>query len=264
MMKLTRTVFGISAAITAGLLTATGASAATMVGTELLLSVDVSGSVDNNEFDLQREGYATAFESADVINAIENSPNGIAVALSYWSSNDTALEIGWTQLTTAADSQAFADTVRNAARNSSGGTNIPDAINFGVDSILNNDFNGSNLVIDVSGDGDNTNAFLTREARDAAVAAGITINGLAINGFGTDIEDFYRENVIGGPGSFVEPVNSFADVSIAAERKITREVNNGNGGGDNGDNPATTPEPASILGLFAMGALGIVKRKKSS
>ena len=265
-MKITRTISGISVGLITGLLSATTASAATIVGTELLLSVDVSGSVNSTEFELQREGYAQSFESANVINAIENS-NGVAVGLSYWASEDDTLEIDWTLLNTAADSLAFANTIRNEPRTTTEGnlTDIDDAINFGVDSILNNGFTGSNLVIDVSGDGTSSISEV-QAARDAAVAAGVTVNGLAINSsFSTSIEDFYRDNVIGGPNSFVEAVSNFADVSVAAERKIAREIISGGGGGPTPDpDTAKTPEPASVLSLFALGALGMMKRKKSS
>jgi hypothetical protein len=255
-MKLTRKIAGISATIaTVGLLAPIVASAATIVDTELLLSIDVSGSVNNNEFILQRDGYAAAFENSSVIDAIANQPNGIAVALSYWSSNDTALEIDWTLLTTESDVLNFADIIRNSPRPFSGATNIPSAINFGVSSILGNDFDGTNLVIDVSGDGTST-SFLTQAARDNAVANNVTVNGLAIGG--QFIEDFYRDNVIGGQGSFVLGVSEFSDIANAATQKIAREIVNPNPN----PNPTQTPEPTTILGLVAFGAFGAVASRK--
>lgn len=240
--------------ITAGVLTSTTASAATLVGTELLLSIDVSGSVSNTEFELQREGYVQSFESSEVIDAIVNSPNGIAVALSYWASNDEALEIDWTQLTTAADSLNFANTIRNEARPFSGSTNIAAALDLGTDSILNNDFESSNLVIDVSGDGTSSSVSSLRNARDTAVASGITINGLTIGS--QSLETYYQDNVIGGEDSFVESVTDFADVNLAASRKIASEVS---GGGGN----TLVPEPTTIAGLLAVTAASMMIKRKS-
>lgn len=253
-MNIAKKIVGISTIITAGVLTSTAASAATMVGTELLLSIDVSGSVSGSEFTLQRDGYAQAFESQSVIDAIEDSPNGIAVALSYWATNDTALEIDWTQLTTAADSQAFADIIRNTPRNGSGSTGVGRAITFGTDSILNNDFDGSRLVIDVSGDGTNNTGIAPATARDTAVGSGIIINGLTIGS--ESLRTYYENNVIGGTGAFVESVNDFADVGNAATRKITREIDTGGG------NPNTVPEPTTIAGLLAVTALGAIFKRK--
>ncbi len=257
-MKFTNLIVSISTIATAGLLTPTVASAATIVSNELLLSIDVSGSVSTSEFILQRDGYAAAFESASVINAITNQPNGVAAALSYWSSSDTALEIDWTLLSTETDVLNFASAIRNSPRPFSGGTNVSAAINFGVGSILGNDFDGANLTIDVSGDG-TSSSFSTQLARDNAIANNITVNGLAIGG--QSIEDFYRDNVIGGQNAFVVGVSEFADVTSAATNKISREIGDPD---PNPDNPTTTPEPGTIVGLLILGSLSMASTRKRS
>ena len=282
------------------------------VDVELVLSVDVSGSISNGEFNLQQKGYVDAFKDPGLISAIESLPNGLAVTLQYWS-NSAHSEIGWYLVKDAASAEAFSDAIAAAGRPSYGNTHLADAISKATNLLLTNNYEGQALVIDISGDGlDNTapvnstdiasintyysdngldlpnylngktkcangsyNATVNgsgrtirglarvpighvmcpavQEARDAAVAQNITINGLAILTSnkvvhsGKNLKDFHNlpfsvgrprfaknredqidqyflNNVIGGEGAFVEVANGFADFGRAAIDKITREI----------------------------------------
>ena len=126
------------------------------VDIELVLSVDVSGSISNGEFNLQQKGYVDAFKDPGLISAIEDLPNGLAVTLQYWS-NSAHSEIGWYLVKDAASAQAFSDAIAAAGRPSYGNTHLADAINSATNLLMTNDYKGQALVIDISGDGlDNT------------------------------------------------------------------------------------------------------------
>ena len=128
----------------------------TPVAVELVLSVDVSGSISRREFNWQHQGYVDAFRDPRLISAIESLPYGLAVTLQYWS-NSAHREIGWYHVTDAASALAFSNAIAAAKRPSYGNTHLADAITSATDLLLNNDYNGRALVIDVSGDGlDNT------------------------------------------------------------------------------------------------------------
>ena len=122
------------------------------VDVELVLSVDVSGSISRREFNLQHQGYIDAFQDPELISEIESLPYGLAVTLQYWS-NSAHSDIGWYHITDAASAQAFSNAIAAAERPSYGSTHLADAITSATDLLLNNDYNGRALVIDVSGDG---------------------------------------------------------------------------------------------------------------
>jgi hypothetical protein len=227
-----------AAVATTTLLSASVASAApTPVDLELFLSVDVSGSVDGSEFNLQKLGYVQAFQSAAVQAAIASKPNGVAVALGQWSSTaDSPLAVGWTLLTDAASSNSFAAAINAMVRQSSGATCVACGINAAVAELGGNDYDGAS-VIDVSGDGEE-NVGSTGDvvaARDAAAALGIKINGLPIGG-GQSLVNWYQTNVQTANG-FTEPAANFNDFDLAVQRKIVREIS--------GD---SVPGPLPILG----------------
>ena len=233
---------------TSTLLSASMAVAATPVDLELFLSVDVSGSVDGSEFNLQKLGYVQAFQSAAVQAAIASKPNGVAVALGQWSSAaDSPLAVGWTLLTDAASSNAFAASINAMGRQSSGATCVACGINAAVAELEGNDYDGAS-VIDVSGDGqDNVvGTAATAAARDAAAALGIKINGLPILNDDPNLGVWYQANVQTANG-FTEPAANFNDFDLAVQKKIVKEIK--------GDG---VPGPLPILGAGM--ALGFSRR----
>lgn len=228
------------------------ASAAFVVNLELSLLVDVSGSVDNNEFLIQRNGYANAFRSTAVKNAVAASPNGIAVNFIYWSgSGQQQQAVAWTLIKTAADADAFANAVQATGRPFSGNTGIAGAINFARPLFFNNDFEGTRLVMDISGDGEENvgTAANLAQARTNALNQGIVINGLAIGG--TGITNYYRNNVIGGTNSFAIGVDSFNDFEPAIVRKLEAEIT---------ANPVPAPPGVVLAVVGAISSLCLRRR----
>lgn len=211
------------------------------VATEILLLADVSGSVDDADFLLQRAGYAAAFHNASVQNAIlANGP--IAVRLVYWAESQAAAG-PWTYISTVAESDAFADAIAGFARpfGPSLGTGLADALTYGSTAFANNGFEGQRQVIDVSGDGADSeddfgvmDAVHVRGARDQALANGVdTINALWIDDrdfFGDDPTDLINAldygnlNVIAGTGQFQDIVQDFPEFEAAIINKIGKEV----------------------------------------
>jgi hypothetical protein len=196
------------------------------VDLELVLAVDVSGSVDGEEFALQMGGVAQAFRDPSVIQAIENAtPRGIVVAVVLWSSSEwQAVAVDWRRVTGRDDAHAFAMAVEAAPREFSGNTAIASAIDFSVREFEGNGYEGARRVIDVSGDGISNDGPDTAPARDRAVERGITINGLVIVENNLPARKFYREEVIGGPGAFAMDARGFADFGRIFKRKLLKEI----------------------------------------
>jgi uncharacterized protein YhjY with autotransporter beta-barrel domain len=220
-------LFGAAAALG---LPCLGGPASIIVDLELSLVVDVSGSVDTNEYNLQMEGYALAFENPALHARIGAGRQGqIAVNLIQFSSS-AAESIPWTLIDSASSSNAFAAQVRAASRLFGGGTDPDTGITLATSSIFSNSFESARQVIDVSGDGAGS-AFADQAARDAALAAGVdTINGLPILTDDPNLDDYYLANIVGGDGAFVEAADSFEDFEASVLEKLTREL-----GGDSGD-----------------------------
>ena len=215
------------------ILLASPAAAQQRVALELLLAIDTSTSVDGSEFTLQREGLARAFEHADVQAAIRAlGAAGIAVQIVQWAGRgQQAVMVPWARVSDAASARALAARIRAAPRLMQGFTDIEGAIRFSAAAFRGNGFQGARRVIDVSGDG-TASAADPAPARDAALARGITINGLVILSDEVDLEaladriiiEHYRERVIGGPGAFVMVADSFDDFPGAIRRKLVREI----------------------------------------
>lgn len=222
--KLTKSFVGALAALTAFHFS-TANAVVTPVDLELQLLVDVSGSIDNGEFNTQRDGYEAAFRNAGIISAIEAGTIGsIAVQLIYWStSNRQQVAVDWFQISDSTTSNAFADAVAAAARPFDNSTGIGAAINFGTPLFSSNDFDGTRKVIDVSGDGVNNSGVAPASARDAALAAGIdTINAVVIGS--ESLRDYFVANVIGGTNAFAVRAADFTAFSKAVANKIRTEI----------------------------------------
>ena len=220
-------------------------------GLELLLLVDVSGSVDSNEYNLQKTGYINAFNDAGIQALITGTTGGIAVAYAEWSgSSQQSLLVNWMQLTDATTSSAFATAIGATSRAFSGSTGPGSAINWGVP-LFNNNFEGTRSVIDVSGDGAQNTGANTFNAATAALAAGITVNGLAIGG--GSLPAWYQANIVTPGGGFLVTANNFSDFSDAVKTKIGREI---------------TPSAASPSVLLLMGigfaAMGLAHRRRNN
>lgn len=210
------------------------ARAEPQVDVELVLAVDVSYSMDLEELAIQREGYAQAVTSAEFLKALKSGPNGkIAVTYFEWAAaNDQKTIIPWRIIDGPESADAVAAEIMKAPLRRASRTSISGAINYGMQMLEENPYKGLRRVIDVSGDGPNNNGELVTIARDAAIAKGVIINGLPVMVKQTsyvtmDIEqlDYYYEDcVIGGPGSFVVPIKERAKFQEAIRTKLLLEV----------------------------------------
>jgi Protein of unknown function (DUF1194) len=192
----------------------------------LVLAVDASGSVDRVRFELQKQGYVAAFRHPRVIGAIQSGPTqAIAVIMMQWTG--PALQVTavpWTRISGTASANAFADKIAAAPRALfGGGTSISGAIDTSMALLFDNPFKAARRVIDISGDGSNNRGRSVNQARDEAVARGVGINGLPILALEPDLDHYYRENVIGGPGAFVIAAN-FETFGEAILKKLIAEI----------------------------------------
>jgi hypothetical protein len=195
------------------------------VDIELVLAVDVSGSVDAAELALQRAGLAAAFRDPEVVDAIAALPRGAAVALVAWAGvQETA--VGWRRLTdrtSAADFAARVEAALPATFGAGGNTALGDALARSLAELAGNGFDGQ-ARIDISGDGRSNSGARPGPVRDAALAAGVTINGLAIPNEQPNVAEYYRTDVIGGPGAFVVVADDYRGFGEALRRKLVREL----------------------------------------
>ncbi len=206
-----------------------GAQAKTPVSIELVFAVDTSMSIDGSEYDLLMKGIANAFRTPEIVNLI-GQQNGVAVTLFQWSSKiNEQYMIPWHLLKDPPSVLAFAAKVEKAERDPNRVfTGIGKAIEFGVRLIAENAFEGRQLKIDVSGDGRSNIGVPLSKPRQMANALGIVINGLPILTYtgvdSYDLDTYYREKVIQGPGAFVEIANDYDDFARAFLRKLQREM----------------------------------------
>jgi hypothetical protein len=204
----------------------------------LVLAADVSRSVDHPKFMLQREGYAAAVSDSRVLDAIKSGPNGkIAVTFVEWSGYGAQkVVVDWTAIDGAPAARRFGDALAEAPRSFADRTSISGGIDFAVTLFEKSPFTAARKTIDVSGDGTNNAGRDVRLARDEAVAKGIVINGLVIlserqvpwNPEHTNppggLEKYYKDNVVGGPGSFVVAADGFETFGRAIIRKMIAEI----------------------------------------
>lgn len=205
------------------------------VDLELALGIDVSGSIDPEEAKLQREGYIAAFRDPEVIRAIKSGILGrIGVGYYEWAGfGHMKIIADWTLIEDEQDAHAFADALTRDPPMTARRTAVADAINFAVPYFDRNDFQGTRRVLDISGDGPNNWGARVTDARDDAVAAGVTINGLPIindraSPFSwstlPNLDLYYEHCVIGGPGAFIIVAKSFEDFATAVRKKLILEI----------------------------------------
>jgi hypothetical protein len=205
-----------------GLLAAAPAKGAALA---LVLAVDVSASVTADTYLLQHDGIARAFASRRLVRAISALPGGIEALVLEWSDPDKiAITVDWTRVVGAASAQTFAAAVRATRRSSNGLTAIGPALLAAAAAFDRLPEPATRRVIDISGDGIANLGPPPAMARDRIVAAGITINGLAIPTEEPWLADYYRHNVIGGRSAFVVAAQTFGDFADAIERKLIEEV----------------------------------------
>jgi hypothetical protein len=203
-------------------------AADTPVDLELVLSADVSRSIDEQEFILQRRGYAEAFRDRRVIEAIRSGGmRRIAVTFVEWAAASMQqIVIDWTLIDSAESANAFADKLESLPRAFyyGGGTAVAEALYFSAKLFDDNGFEAERRVIDMSGDGRTRNGMPAAPARDHVVAQGIVINGLPIMNAEPMLDVFYEREVIGGPGAFSLPAEGFEDFANAVRSKLIREI----------------------------------------
>src|SRR6478735_9309322 len=204
------------------------------VDVELILAVDVSYSMDMDELAIQREGYAQALVSKDFLQALKGLPNGkIAITYFEWAaSSDQKIIIPWRVIDGPETADAVAAEIMKTPIRRASRTSISGAIYFALPLFEDNPYHGLRRVIDISGDGPNNNGLPVTGARDAALEKGIVINGLPImvkepsySTMDIDNLDYYYEDcVIGGPGSFVVSIKDRDKFKEAIRSKLLLEV----------------------------------------
>jgi hypothetical protein len=193
----------------------------------LVLAVDASGSVDASRFDLQKRGYADAFANPNVIYAIRTgSLQAIAVTMVQWTGPEMQqVVVDWTLIDDPDSALRFSKMIASAPRALfGGGTSISGAIDTGMTLLEHGGFRGDRRVIDISGDGANNRGRPAASARDEAVRSGVVINGLPILTLEPDLDRYYRDNVIGGPGAFAIAVDSYDNFAAAILQKLIQEI----------------------------------------
>ncbi len=215
--------------------TAPDARATEKVDLELILAIDVSASVDLDEAKLQRRGYVAALANPRLVRAVEAGHHGrVAIAYFEWSGTEyTRIIAEWTVVSDTESALDLSLQLANAPVATAHRTSISNAIAFALAMFDSNAYEGSRRVLDISGDGANNVGPPVNEARDFAVTAGITINGLpvmnrAFTRFGgptvADLDLYYENCVIGGPGAFIIVADDFQDIERAIRRKLILEI----------------------------------------
>ncbi len=192
----------------------------------LVLAFDVSASVNDVEFDLQRRGTAMALRSPDVMAAINQAPGGVAIAIVQWSSViRQALGLDWVVLQTEADAAAFADLVEAMPRRiPGGGTMIHSGLEYAARLLEAGPGFARRYVIDLSGNGRADDLDKMLEMRDRLASRGVVINALAIEELNNDLTSYFHQYLVAGPGAFVVTADEFEDFHTAMQIKLLREI----------------------------------------
>jgi hypothetical protein len=230
----------VSAAMLLALLAFPGWAQAQAQTTDLLLvlAADVSRSIDEAEFDMQRKGYSAAVTDPRVLAAIRSGTTGtVAICFVEWAgAGEQNVVADWTVIRDDEDAGALAAAILAAPRSFIGRTSISGAIDFAMERFAAAQPRANRRIIDISGDGTNNSGRPVTDARDQALAQGVTINGLAIindkpnpgYAFHTQppggLPEWYRQNVIGGPGSFLRVVTDFHSFADAMTNKLVSEI----------------------------------------
>lgn len=226
-------VFPYLVAVLAPAMALPGAGLATEVDLELVLAVDVSPSMDVDELHVQREGYVAAFRHPDVLAAIGSGPlGGIAVTYVEWSGPQSQATVApWTLINGEEAAQAFAARLSASTPSRYRGTSISGGLLFAAATFDNNEFTSARQVIDISGDGPNNRGVPVEPVRSGIVDAGVTINGLPlvvkapIGRYSIpNLDVYYEDCVIGGPGAFLIPVHDMSQLALAIRRKLLLEI----------------------------------------
>jgi hypothetical protein len=205
-----------------------------VVDVELVLAVDVSLSMSFEELRIQRDGYTAALTHPDVISAIRNGIHGkIAVTYFEWAGDSSQyMVVPWTVIASREDAEAVASQITASPPNSARRTSISAGLRYAHDLFAESQFRGLKRVIDVSGDGPNNQGEYVNLVRDDIVNSGVVINGLPLMTDGgmissfdvADLDRYYNDCVIGGPGSFMIPVNAWEQFPEAIRRKLVLEI----------------------------------------
>lgn len=231
-----RTLISITGSVAITLAVFNGAAKADddIVDVQLVIAADVSLSMSYDELRIQREGYIAALTHDSVIQAIEDGAYGrIALAMFEWAGEQSQyVVVPWTIIASRADAEAVAARMAEIQTNSARRTSISGALDFAGDLFAESDHRALRRIVDVSGDGPNNQGGPVVEARDRLTAQGIVINGLPLMTDGgmssmfdvPDLDDYYANCVIGGPGAFVLPVNDWDQFPEAVRRKLVLEL----------------------------------------
>jgi len=228
----------LSAALLLALLASGEGARAQNTDLLLVLAADVSRSIDESEFELQRKGYAAALSDPRVLAAIGGGASGkIAVCFVEWSgAGEQLVVVDWTVIGDGEDAGGLSAMLLAAPRSFIGRTSISGAIDFAMERFAAAKPHGNRRIIDISGDGTNNSGRPVTDARDQALAEGVTINGLAIinnrpnPGYAYHTQppgglpEWYRQNVIGGPGAFLHVVEDFRSFADAMTNKLVSEI----------------------------------------
>ncbi len=192
----------------------------------LVLAIDASGSVDATRLDLQRDGYGRAVVHGEFVSAVRAGPRGrVALTVIEWSSADRQDQVvPWTLIDGAPAAARFARALAAAPSPTPGFTSISGGIDRAVRLLQTSGFRAGRRMIDVSGDGASNDGRSVTAARDAAVAAGVTINGLPLIEGEPALAAYYAANVIGGPGAFLVPAVGMGAFAAAILAKLVSEV----------------------------------------